>query len=78
MNEITIAKIQDYSEMICERICQFIFQEKLDLTIDAFHTKLLKNCEEMKNLTLNRLTSAELETVLRYWQMMDSLTANEK
>lgn len=78
MNETTIAKIEDYSEKVCQRIYQLVFDEKNDLATDTFHTKLLKNCEEMRHLSLDTLTPAELGTILRYWQMMDSLTVNEK
>lgn len=74
MKEIKMEQIRDYEKTIEQRIQSMQVKDGQEQPPNAFYTKLLKNCQEMKQLSLSSLSLNELETVLHYWQMMDSLT----
>lgn len=74
MKEIKMEQIRDYEKTIEQRIQSIQAKEKQEVSSNAFYSKLRKNCQEMKQLSLSSLSLDELETVLHYWQMMDSLT----
>uniref|UniRef100_UPI00403F0615 hypothetical protein n=1 Tax=Candidatus Enterococcus willemsii TaxID=1857215 RepID=UPI00403F0615 len=76
MIDTKIQNIQQLSDEVIHTIRAFVAEHDINPLSEGFHAKLLKNCLEMKHISLSTLSNEELETVLNYWKMIHSFSLN--
>ncbi|EKB5511863.1 hypothetical protein OO382_002655 [Listeria monocytogenes] len=73
MNERKVQEIRQLSEKITQQVQVFVEKHQIDPSSDTFSAKLLKNCLEMKKVSLAKLSMEELVIIQHYWEMMGAI-----